>query len=825
MLVKCAIFPARVLVPIGIFAILLNTSIPIAKQIITHFTQLSILSVESNCINFQDDLLTILQEIVKESNEYDMVSLTRSFLVTIKNCCISSEGLEKNRLENVNWSQFKHPFEGYSNRDPIANDTYRYLFRYLNHHLTKAGEIDISKWLLQQENWFAEMILHFPQDWPNFVQQELVIHEPALLRLGLSLLHDIEEGLIQSSPSLALSNAFTKFFTSQHNLDFIANNVIETTGNTIISYKLGKLNELDRFCGFDESEEINPEHEVGTWCDDTFIPQKYNISTMTSMKHGLYLLFGIQDGRLYQVSLKQKTTNLLATYPSKVCKICTYKEDRYITGHEDGSVRINNFDPSSTPDVYNAHRSIITDIIVSNDGRYLFTASEDSDATIRMYDMQMGLEMKYFKGSPTQITSLMIDSQDRFLYASSFDGAISMFLIGQQYKKNVDKADGRWFTHQSGGCTVVCLLRSGRYCIAGFEDTIVRLFDMPSKSVVDYYTRHNDIIRSVELSSSKQYVVSSDWSGLFVISEIKNQEGYDYSGTKDEIPYMHQIQVINMKNGIGPTWCISKNVLFFNIGESYRSNTNTIDLTSSSTQIVDQPSTTLYVALVIGNGNYKKITPCPHAMNDAERIERFLVDTLNFDEEFIYFDTEMKFDKMLAMIDNYQDAIVSLKYKYPKSKIVSVVYYSGQVESGQFIPSLKSTSQNYLLPVDFVLPNKSLNQPSALDYYMKQHAISLSRLLHFEADFQIVLFDGVKRIGQELHPIYLPDMREYLLCYSNVYRLESSNSIFTSTILDTWMDVPEGKLSDIFEKIQTDMAFDENNEEDPTRCTVRFNGS
>lgn len=838
-LLKCAIFPRRVLIPIGIFALLLNTSIPIAMSISQLLADRALIHFENESINLQQPLLVALQKIVQEDKRITIESLSRQFLVVIKKCCMPShtkpnrpenakrEHDEEERLEHVVWSSFQHPFNGYEPDHPVIVNTYRYIFRYLNHHLTQAGEVDIGKGLLQSEKWFKEMISHFPENWQQFVQQELILQEPALIRLGLSLLHDFDHKVPHSHPSLVLSNAFGKFFTSQHTIDFIADDVVETTGNTIMAYKLGKVAELDRLCGYDEDIEVYPEKETGTWCDDRFIPTKFNITAMCSMQHGLYLLFATQNGCVYQVSLQRKSKKLVRSIDVSISKIAAYKDERYVTGHVDGSVRVFSFKDAGEQEVFHSHQSIITALVITKDGRYILSASEDPDCLVRMYDIQMGLEMKYFKGSNAPITSLMIDSQDRFFYSASYDGSIRMFLIGQNYKKNVERADGKWFAEGvDDGCTSLSLLKSGRYCVAGYEDTIVRLFDMTTKKVIDWYTRHNNIIRAVELSSNKQYCVSSDWSGLIVISEIQNQDGAAYCGTKEEIPHFQQLQVFAIQDGCVPSWCTCKNKLYFTIGERYRADTTTLELTAkpilaSRSGEVD----VINVALVIGNGNYTSasVTSCPHAVKDATDMNDLITETLNFPEDNVIFASDVTMTDLMQLVANYEKLILNLRNTNPSAHILSLVYYSGQVESGQYLP--KNSKDNFLLPTDFKVPfPEVMDDDILLRTEMNKRAVNLYEILHLPADYHVVVVDGVKRVNQTLNPIHLPELREYLLCTSDVSRIEANNSLLTSFILEGWNEKPEHKIGDIFNAVENEMIYDEEIE-DLSRSIVRCNGS
>lgn len=141
------------------------------------------------------------------------------------------------------------------------------------------------------------------------------------------------------------------------------------------------------------------------------------------------------------------------------------------------------------------HGAAVKSLELSTDGKFLFTGSRDK--SIKMWDVQSGLEIKSFFSHESTINDLSIGKNSNMLASSSADLTIKLW--------DVKKGENVWTSPQSKEyMTAVALSPDGRYVAVGGYDDIMVVYDIKTKDSV--------VSLAVESERGKGFGISLEWS-------------------------------------------------------------------------------------------------------------------------------------------------------------------------------------------------------------------------------------------------------------------------------------------------------------------------
>eukprot|EP00818_Percolomonas_sp_WS_P008557 CAMPEP_0117436736 /NCGR_PEP_ID=MMETSP0759-20121206/1161_1 /TAXON_ID=63605 /ORGANISM="Percolomonas cosmopolitus, Strain WS" /LENGTH=1347 /DNA_ID=CAMNT_0005228345 /DNA_START=310 /DNA_END=4353 /DNA_ORIENTATION=+ len=807
-------------------------------------------------------------------------------------------------LTYVEWTSFACPFflpsssklttqpdnALYEITDPDnqMRKTQKYYYRYLCMHLHEASLTHTRLQLIQSSQWFHNKIIQFPTQWRDYCLQDFMGEDPALFKLMVSLLSDCEsECNIFAQPARLICTHVRNYFHNETNVSFFGDDLEgQTTSNTALYYEIGNKVENARYCTLQlvqthvdvEESQLNgsmnddvsatPASTVSTPHDvivngvgkipatttstiplynplSTAVPsleENSQIAALTTLA-GSVLICATQSGHIlkYHINHPNKDGEFVIKYDTPVTVMITHKLSTLITGHEDGSVRVYSLDKRQQEEHFQVHKRSITALAITNDGCYVISAAEDDDNWIRMYDLNVGFEIKHFKGASARITSLYIDRNDKFFYSSSLDGHIRVYLLGASYKHNIEQEDVIMDpeVHISrGACNGLVYLGGmeygGNYLVAAYDNGLLILYDLLRKQQVDWIRRHNSSINFLQLTGDQKYVCSSDWEGRIQMTQIVWQRENDSPNGDEQLnegnfgsstpsnapptssytPRFKQGYALKCEGGPVSALTTSTHGAVFVIGSQYEDTCPFPIMRLKNSAPLLETEQLFKTAFIVGNGNYidTSFKRFPKSFNDANDVRELCLNEFEIAEKHIMFQMDVTAEKLLLLWREYRKMQSTLRRRFPQCVIVSFVYYSGHVDSTSI------AQKNYLLPVDFKhfssLSERHSESKTTKRVHLSTFAIDFEEILHRDAaDSVVLIVDGSK--SARMNPLDVAPLRSQFVAQSYDSSSEDANSAFTYYFLKHVRKENNLALGGIMTRVKDELYLDEESDQMP----------
>lgn len=149
---------------------------------------------------------------------------------------------------------------------------------------------------------------------------------------------------------------------------------------------------------------------------------------------------------------------------------------------------------------YDSHDGLIYSLILSKDGKTLFSGS--ADKMIRIWNTTTG-QLKYtLKGHTDSVMALAITPCNRFLISGSADKTIRIWdLISPFSKPQILTSHDNWVT-------TLAINSNGKYLVSGSTDSTIKLWDLSTQKIVYTLTEHRNAVGSVAISPDGKTIAS-----------------------------------------------------------------------------------------------------------------------------------------------------------------------------------------------------------------------------------------------------------------------------------------------------------------------------
>jgi hypothetical protein len=138
-------------------------------------------------------------------------------------------------------------------------------------------------------------------------------------------------------------------------------------------------------------------------------------------------------------------------------------------------------------------------VAFSPDGRLL--ASGSLDATIKLWEVASGREVRTLSGHTGGVTSVAFSPDGRLLASGSLDATIKLWEVASG-------REVRTLSGHTGGVTSVAFSPDGRLLASGSGDRTIKLWEVTSGSLVRTLTGHTDWVYSVAFSPDGRLLAS-----------------------------------------------------------------------------------------------------------------------------------------------------------------------------------------------------------------------------------------------------------------------------------------------------------------------------
>jgi WD40 repeat protein len=149
---------------------------------------------------------------------------------------------------------------------------------------------------------------------------------------------------------------------------------------------------------------------------------------------------------------------------------------------------------------HDSHDGLIYSLVLSNDGRTLFSGS--ADKTIRVWNTATGQLQSTLKYHTDSVLSLAITLSNNFLISGSADKTIRILnLKDLSQKPQILGLHDNWVT-------TLAITSNGQYLVSGSRDSTIKLWDLSTKKQVYTITGHTSAVLSVAISPNGNTIVS-----------------------------------------------------------------------------------------------------------------------------------------------------------------------------------------------------------------------------------------------------------------------------------------------------------------------------
>lgn len=178
---------------------------------------------------------------------------------------------------------------------------------------------------------------------------------------------------------------------------------------------------------------------------------------------------------------------------------------------------------SPEPHIFQEHTGWVRSVAFLPDARRAISASDD--ATLRLWDLEAGIEIRQLTGHAASVMSVAVTADGQRALSGSWDGTIRLWDL--ESGKMIRGFKGNWKTVKS-----VAVSADGRLAMSGSDDNIIHVWDPESGREVRALTGHSDLVQSLAFSPDGRRALSGSddnsvrlWD-LETGKEIRRLEGH-----------------------------------------------------------------------------------------------------------------------------------------------------------------------------------------------------------------------------------------------------------------------------------------------------------
>ena len=162
---------------------------------------------------------------------------------------------------------------------------------------------------------------------------------------------------------------------------------------------------------------------------------------------------------------------------------------------------------------FKGHDGDVTTISMSDNDRYVISGSDDG--TIRLWDLDMGGEMRIFLTRSGKVTSVSLGVSNRYALSGDSDGTIRLW--------NVEGGNIlRTFGEQHGSINAVYISADEHHGLSGGDDKTVRLWSVETGECLRIFEGHTEPVTSVCLTDDDRHALSGSADGTVRIWDVDN---------------------------------------------------------------------------------------------------------------------------------------------------------------------------------------------------------------------------------------------------------------------------------------------------------------
>jgi serine/threonine protein kinase len=169
------------------------------------------------------------------------------------------------------------------------------------------------------------------------------------------------------------------------------------------------------------------------------------------------------------------------------------------------------------------HEGWIRSVALTPDNCHALSGGDD--ATVRLWDLTQGRELRRLSGHTGPVMSVTVTADARRALSGSWDGTIRVWDL--QTGKELRSISGQWKAIKS-----VAVSPDGRWALAGSDDKLLRVWDLERGTEVRQLAGHTELVQSGAFAPDARSVLSGSDDGtvrlwdLQSAREIRRFEGH-----------------------------------------------------------------------------------------------------------------------------------------------------------------------------------------------------------------------------------------------------------------------------------------------------------
>jgi WD40 repeat protein len=175
------------------------------------------------------------------------------------------------------------------------------------------------------------------------------------------------------------------------------------------------------------------------------------------------------------------------------------------------------------------HTAAVTSVAFSPDGRYALSGSHD--ATLKLWEISTGREVRSFSGHTTWVKSVAFSPDGLYALSGSSDKTLKFWDVSTG--RNVRSFSGHTHT-----VTSVAFSPDGLYALSGSYDKTLKLWNVSTGREIHSFFGHTDIVNSVAFSPDGSYALSGSSDKtmrLWYVSTGKEERSFHILGHKSPV--------------------------------------------------------------------------------------------------------------------------------------------------------------------------------------------------------------------------------------------------------------------------------------------------
>jgi hypothetical protein len=186
---------------------------------------------------------------------------------------------------------------------------------------------------------------------------------------------------------------------------------------------------------------------------------------------------------------------------------------RAVSCGDDGTIRLRDLEGERIVRQFQ-HGVRLSCVAVSINGRFALSAGRNT--TIKVWDLQTGMEARPFEGQEAAVQSVAISRDGRFVVSGGDDKTV-------RYWDSATRPEKRCLPGHTDLVRSVAFLPDGRRAVSGGSDRTVRLWDLETGNELRQYLGYTDAVNAVAVSMGGHRLLSGGMDATIRLWDIDSE--------------------------------------------------------------------------------------------------------------------------------------------------------------------------------------------------------------------------------------------------------------------------------------------------------------